>query len=221
MDDSLCFLMRASSPFCRMSPFLRIPLFHLNQFAWRHLRRFFWDKGYPECHPSSILCHVVSEQSAVHFVKSLLFSSWHHSYFVVFCKATLKQPHDLLSSNIIAAIMTYHNVIAMTSSLFKRINYTSMVTLPDTLHARLWHKGCAFSVYSAHLQLQHTLYARIGCTCRVVGKYKFSDLLRYVHTKIFHMQIFSGSESRLWVEIPHINIYNCSLNLWSFKKSKT
>ena len=38
--------------------------------------------------PSSILCHVVSDQSAVHFVKSLLFFR-HHLYFVVFCKASL------------------------------------------------------------------------------------------------------------------------------------
>ena len=132
---SLCFLMRASSPFCRTSPFLRIPLFHLNQFAWRHLRRFFWDKGYPECHPSSILCHVVSDQSAVHFVKSLLFFRHHH-------KASLKQPIALFPA-ILLRVLWHQNVIVISSSLYYSIRFTLACDV----------RVVPFRLQNAHLQI--------------------------------------------------------------------
>ena len=120
------------------SPFLRILLSQLHQPAWRHLRRFLRDEGEPECHPSSLLCHVVSDQCAAHFVITCLSFFRHHSDFIVFWKATLYQPHGYKISAIV----------------------TSQCDCDDveyTFHSRLWRKGCA---YNARLEIHHELQYR-------------------------------------------------------------
>ena len=149
---SLCFLMRASSPFCRMSPFLRIP-FSSQSVCVEASSALLLRQRISRMPPSSILCHVVSDQSAVHFVKSLLFYR-HHPYFVVFCKASLKQPIFLFPA-ILLRLLWHQNVIVITSSLYYPIRFTLACDV----------RVVPFRLHNAHLQMVF-----------------FANFLRYIKT---------------------------------------